>query len=92
MLRPREYFGDQELVLIYIARRLREARAVEDALSSGDLDYAVIPEQYAGGVFFTSKRVGAFFYICPASMARARAALLASGFIPMDDPHGEERA
>jgi hypothetical protein len=92
MLRPREFFEDQELVLIYVAKRLREARAIEEALNCEALDYIVIPEQYTGGVFFTSKRVGAFFYISPAFMAQARTALLTRGFIPIDDPHSEDRA
>jgi hypothetical protein len=85
MLREREFFEDQELVLIYMAKRLREARAVEDALDAAELDYTVIPEHYTGGVFFTSQRVGAFFYVTPPSVARARASLLARGFIPREE-------
>ena len=85
-MRDPEFFGDQELVLIYMAKRLKEARAVEDALNAGAVDYAVVPEQYTGGIFFSSRRVGAFFYISPQSRARARAALWARGFIPRDEP------
>ena len=86
MLRDPEFFGDQELVLVYMAKRLREARAVEDALDAGSVDYAVVPEQYTGGVFFTSRRVGAFFYVAPESRAQARASLMARGFIPAPEP------
>ncbi|MGA2262774.1 MAG: hypothetical protein ABSH28_15235 [Acidobacteriota bacterium] len=85
MLREREFFGDQELILIYMAKRLKEARAVEDALNAAELDYAVVPEHYTGGVFFTSQRVGAFFYVSPPSVTRARAFLLAQGFIPREE-------
>jgi hypothetical protein len=85
MLREREFFGDQELVLIYMAKRLKEALAVEDALNAAELDYAVAPDHYTGGVFFTSQRVGAFFYVTPPSLERARAFLLAQGFIPREE-------
>lgn len=86
MLRDREFFGDQELVLVYMAKRLKEARAVEEALNAGPLDYTVVPEQYTGGVFHTSRRVGAFFYVSPLSVTQARALLFAQGFIPVDEP------
>ncbi len=83
MLREPEFFGDQELVLVYVAKRLREARAAEEVLNSGALDYAVIPEHYTAGVFLPSRRVGAFFYVAPPSEAQARALLLARGFTPV---------
>jgi hypothetical protein len=82
MLREPEFFGDQQLVLVYIAKRLKEARAVEEALNAGALDYAVVPEQYIGGVFFSSRRIGAFFYVSPLFEAQARASLVARGFLP----------
>lgn len=89
MLREPEFFEGQELVLVYMAKRLREARAVEAALNAGSLDYAVVPEHYTGGVFFTSRRVGAFFYVSSQSEARARTFLLAGGFIPASKPRPE---
>lgn len=85
MLRDPEFFADQELILIYVAKRLKEARAIEDTLNAGELDYAVIPEQYTGGVFFTSRRVGAFFYVGLPFEPQARAWLLAQGFIPLTE-------
>ena len=90
MLREPEYFGDEELVLVYMARRLKEARAVEAALDAGSVDYAVVPEQYTGGVFFGSRRVGAFFYVSPLSELRARSALFAAGFIPQNAPKNDD--
>jgi hypothetical protein len=89
MLREPEFFEGQELVLIYMAKRLREARAVEEALNAGSLDYAVVPEHYTGGVFFTSRRVGAFFYVSSQSEAKARTLLLTGGFIPASKPGPE---
>ncbi len=88
MLRDEEFFGDQELVLVYMARRLKEARAVEAALDASSVDYAVVPRHYAGGVFFGSRRVGAFFYVSPLSESQARSALFARGFLPADEPKG----
>ncbi len=85
MLREREFFGDAELILIYMARRLREARTVEEVLNAGAVEYTVIPDEYRGGVFFTSKRIGAFFYVLPQSEPQARALLLAAGFIPLSE-------
>ena len=90
MLREPEYFGDEELVLVYMARRLKEARAVEAALDAGSVDYAVVPEHYTGGVFFSSRRVGAFFYVSPLSEPRARSALFAAGFIPQNAPKSND--
>lgn len=83
MLREPEFFKDQKLTLIYVAKRLREARAVEHVLDSGLIDYVVMPESYAGGLFFSSQRVGAFFYIRPQAEEQARTLLFAQGFIPL---------
>ncbi len=85
MLREREFFGENEMVLIYMAKRLREARTVEEVLNSGAVDYTVIPEEYRGGVFFSSRRIGAFFYVLPQSEPQARTLLLAAGFIPLSE-------
>jgi hypothetical protein len=85
MLREPEFFGDQLLTLVYLARRLREARAVEAALDAGSIDYIVVTEPYAGGLFFSSPRVGALFYVSPQVEAQARALLVAQGFIPLNE-------
>jgi len=90
MLREPEFFGDQKLTLIYVAKRLREARAVEEVLNSGPIDYAVLPEHYTGGLFFSSRHVGAFFYVSPQVETQARALLFAQGFIPLNEtPRGD---
>jgi hypothetical protein len=81
MLRETEFFADQKLTLIYVAKRLREARAVEEALNEGSIDYVVMPEHYTGGLFFSSRHVGAFFYVSPHVETQARALLFARGFI-----------
>jgi hypothetical protein len=92
MLREPEFFEDQKLTLLYVAKRLREARAVEEALDSGSVDYVVMPEPYTGGFFFSSRRVGAFFYVSPQVEMQARALLFMQGFIPLTETQPENTA
>ena len=80
MRREPDFFGDQELVLVYMARRLKEALALEKVFNAELLDYAVVPAPYTTGALFRSERVGAFFYVAPQSEERARALILQAGF------------
>ena len=80
MQRGPEYFGDQELVLIYIAKKLNEALGIEKLLTDAGLDYLVEPDKYAGGIIFRSERVGAFFYVEPAQESAAKDSLSRNGF------------
>ena len=77
-----EFFGEQELVLIYVAKKLKEALRLEDELTKAGFEYAVEPDTYSGGVVFLSERVGAFFYVAPADEERARAAVVQAGYRP----------
>jgi hypothetical protein len=85
MKRDPEFFGDQELVLVYIAKRLKEALALEAVLTEAALDYAVEPDHYTGGVIFRTQRVGAFFYVAPHSEALARAVMRDKGYKPYEE-------
>jgi hypothetical protein len=78
---PEEVEG-QELALIYVAKKLKEALRLEEVLTSAGFDYLVEPDTYRGGVVFVSERVGAFFYVDPADDAAARAAMERAGFRP----------
>ena len=80
MRREPDFFGEQDLVLIYIAKRLKEALALEKELTEGGLDYLVEPDQYMGGIIFRSHRVGAFFYVAPEAESVARALLREKGY------------
>ncbi len=82
MRREPEFFGDQELVLIYMARRLKEALAIEAVLNASDLEYMVEPAPFTSGVIFRSERIGAFFYVEAQSEEHARALILRNGFEP----------
>jgi hypothetical protein len=82
MRREAEFFADEELVLIYIASRLKDALALEALLDSQALDYVVVPEPFTSGVLFRSTRMGAFFYVAPRSEALVRDLMLRRGFKP----------
>jgi len=82
MQRGPEHFGDEELPLIYIAKRLNEALRLEELLTEAGLDYLVEPDKYSGGIIFQSERVGAFFYVAPGDEAAAKETLSRSGFKP----------
>jgi len=77
-----DFFGDRDLDLIYIAKRLREAKRLEDLLSTAGIDYVVEPDTYKGGIIFQSERVGAFFYVAPESAASAHGVMAEAGFKP----------
>ncbi len=80
MRREPEYFGDRELDLILVAKRLRDALRIEELLTQAGIDYAVEPEKYLGGLIFRSERVGAFFYVPPESAGHACELLRSNGF------------
>ena len=82
MQRGPEHFGDQELTLIYIAKRLNEALRLENLLTESGFDYLVEPDKYSGGIIFQSERVGAFFYVAPSDEGAAKDTLSRNGFRP----------
>ncbi len=77
-----EAFGDRELSLIYIARKLNDALRVEEVLTAAGLDYAVEADHYSAGFLFRRQRVGAFFYVAAEEENRARAVLRQERFTP----------
>ena len=70
----------QDGVLVYIAKKLKEALAVEKLFTDAGLEYLVEPDTYSGGVIFRSQRTGAFFYVTPESEGTARNLLESSGY------------
>lgn len=77
-----EDFADQELALVYVAKKLKDALQVEELFTGAGLDYLVETDTYHGGVIFRSERVGAFFYVEIPDEAAAREALIRAGFQP----------
>jgi hypothetical protein len=82
MRREPDFFGDQELPLVYIAKKLKEALRLEKLLTDSGVDYLVEPDKYTGGVIFRSERVGAFFYVAPERESAVRDLMQRSGFVP----------
>jgi len=85
MRREPDHFGDQDLSLIYIARRLKDALRLETLITDAGLDYLVEPDKYMGGTIFRAERVGAFFYVSPGDEGAAKDTLTRGGFHPLAD-------
>ena len=79
-----DHFGDRDLNLVYIAKKLKEALALEKLFTDLGLDYLVEPDRYTGGTIFRSERVGAFFYVAPEDDPAARQAMLDGGYRPYE--------
>jgi hypothetical protein len=80
MRREADFFGDREMDLVYIAKKLEEALRLESAFTESGVDYAVETDRYSGGVIFRSERVGAFFYVLPEALDHARQVMQDNGF------------
>ena len=82
MRRDREHFGDRELTLIYVARKLKEAQRLESLFTDAGVDYFVESDSYHGGFLFPRTHVGAFFYVAPEDDAAACDVLERRGLAP----------
>lgn len=82
--REPDFFNDQELALVYIAKRLKEALRLEKLLTGAGMDYLVEPDKYRGGIIFQSERVGAFFYVAPENDDATRDLMHRGGFAPYE--------
>jgi hypothetical protein len=76
------FFEGKEAVLIYIARKLREALRLEGILADAGIDFGVEADEYRGGVVFRSVRTGAFFYVLPEAADAAHEVLRKNGLKP----------
>jgi hypothetical protein len=84
MQRDIEFFGDLELELVYIAKKLKEALKLEEQLTAAGIDYLVEADKYRGGIIFQTERVGAFFYVSPSHLENTRAFLVQNRYKPYD--------
>ena len=82
MRQDEKFFVDQDLALVYIAKRLREAKRLEAILTAANLDYLVETDTYRGGFIFVSERVGAFFYVHPDHEEECRNVMTQNSFKP----------
>ncbi len=76
------YFEGKEPVLIYIAKKLKDALRLEEIFTAAGVDYGVEADEYRGGVIFRSVRAGAFFYVLPEAVENAHQIMLANNYKP----------
>lgn len=85
MRREADFFEDQqELELVYMSRRLREALKIEKIFTDAGLDYLVETGNYVGGFFIKRDLTGAFFYVAETDVAGARNVLAENGYRPYE--------
>lgn len=84
MRQEASFFEGKDAVLVYIAKKLREALRLEAIFSSAGLDYGVEADEYRGGYIFQRVRMGAFFYVLPDAVEAARKVLLENGYRPAE--------
>ena len=84
MQRDIEFFGDVDLELVYIAKKLKEALKLEEQLTAAGIDYLVEADRYRGGIIFQTERVGAFFYVSPVKVAEVREFLIENRYKPYE--------
>lgn len=82
MRREAEFFGEIELSLIYVAKKLREALKLEALMTAAGIDYFVETDSYVGGLLFRRELTGAFFYVNPADAERTRQLLSTECYKP----------
>jgi hypothetical protein len=75
---------EDEFVLVYIAKKLKEALAIEKLFTDAGLDYVVEPDTYSGGIIFRTERTGAFFYVAPENQSRAVALLTGANYTALN--------
>jgi hypothetical protein len=85
--RDPDFFGEAELDLIYMARRLRDALKLEALLTEAGIEYLVETGLYTSGLLMRRELTGAFFYVAPADLTRARDVLLKNRYRPYEGEH-----
>jgi hypothetical protein len=86
MKRDAAFFEGREPVLIYIAKRLKDALRLEDLLAQAGIDYGVEADEYRAGVIFRTVRAGAFFYVLPETLAAAQQVMQQNRYKVYDGP------
>ena len=83
MRQEAHFFEGKNPVLIYIAKRLKDALRLEEIFTTAGVDYGVEADEYRGGVIFRTVRTGAFFYVLPEARDAAFAVMERSGYAPL---------
>jgi hypothetical protein len=82
--REAAFFEGKEPALIYIAKKLKDAKRLEGIFAGAGVDYGVEADEYHGGVVFRSMRVGAFFYVLPETVPVAHEIMMRHGYRPYE--------
>ncbi|HVN07021.1 MAG TPA: hypothetical protein VMT86_21535 [Bryobacteraceae bacterium] len=90
MRQEASFFEGKEPVLVYIAKRLNEALRLESIFSNAGVDYGVEADEYRGGFIFQRVRTGAFFYVLPEEVDKARQVMRENDYKPSDPPQKEQ--
>jgi len=86
MKQEASYFEGKEPVLIYIAKKLKDALRLEGILDAAGVDYGVEADEYRAGVIFRSVRAGAFFYVLSETLSAAQEVMRQNGYPPYEGP------
>ncbi len=78
------FFEGHEPVLVYIAKRLKDALRLESIFTGAGVDYGVEADEYRGGIVFQGLRTGAFFYVLPEAADAARCVMRDHGYRPLE--------
>ena len=84
MKQDASYFEGKEPVLIYIAKKLKDALRLEGILDAAGIDYGVEADEYRAGVIFRSVRAGAFFYVLGETLPAAQQVMRQNGYQPYE--------
>jgi hypothetical protein len=76
------FFDGKDPVLVYIAKRLKDALRLEGLLTEAGVHFGVEADEYRAGVVFRTVRTGAFFYVLPESVDSAHSVMRRNGYSP----------
>jgi hypothetical protein len=76
------FFEGKDAVLVYIAKRLKDALRLESVLEQAGVDFGVEADEYRAGVVFRTVRTGAFFYVLPETVESAHSVMRLHGYTP----------
>ena len=84
MRRDPEFFGDEELSLLYLARRLSDALNLEELLTANEIEYLLETGPYTAGFVLQRELTGAYFYVVPAQLNAVQALLRTHRYKPYE--------
>ena len=76
------YFEGKDPILVYIAKRLKDAIRLEGLFTEAGVDFGVEADEYRAGVVFRTVRAGAFFYVLPETVEVAHSVMRRNGYTP----------